>query len=137
MPNASIVLRSHGPVGRILFVRENSGMWTLPGGSIKHGETPWHAAKREFREETANHLPDLRAEGRTFEHFVRHHQNGSVTHLYVGKTCERDLHFRFDPSNRETNALAYFTYDQIMQGHVQVHGYIVNSLRALRHAGLV
>jgi 8-oxo-dGTP diphosphatase len=37
--------------GRILLVRESSGMWLLPGGKIERGELPIIAVARELFEE--------------------------------------------------------------------------------------
>ena len=37
--------------GRILFVRERSDTWDLPGGGLEHGEDIEMALKREFQEE--------------------------------------------------------------------------------------
>lgn len=47
---AVILLRGDG---RVLLVRENYGhrRWSLPGGAVEPGETPWAAAVREAREE--------------------------------------------------------------------------------------
>jgi len=39
--------------GRILLVREPSGVWDLPGGRLEHGETFHAALRRECREEMA------------------------------------------------------------------------------------
>jgi len=39
--------------GRVLLIRQSYGRggWTLPGGGIRRGEDPAHAAAREFAEE--------------------------------------------------------------------------------------
>lgn len=37
--------------GRVLLVRERSGVWELPGGRIEHGEDFHTALRRECREE--------------------------------------------------------------------------------------
>jgi ADP-ribose pyrophosphatase YjhB (NUDIX family) len=39
--------------GCVLLIRENYGArrWSLPGGVVEPGETPWEAAMREAREE--------------------------------------------------------------------------------------
>ena len=36
---------------RILFVRERSDTWDLPGGGLEHGEEVKRALEREFQEE--------------------------------------------------------------------------------------
>src|SRR5689334_23267032 len=42
------------PVGRVLLCQQSQGhrLWGLPGGKIKPGESPVHAAVRDIREET-------------------------------------------------------------------------------------
>jgi 8-oxo-dGTP pyrophosphatase MutT (NUDIX family) len=123
--NASIILISRG---RILCVREMSGKWTLPGGKIETDERPFHAAKREFYEETGNMLPDLRLEDKTFNKYDYVHRNSSITRIYIGHTDTPDLHFIIENTNGETNALKYLTLDEIMSGEYDFHNYIINSL---------
>ncbi len=42
------------PAGRVLLCQQSQGhrLWGLPGGKIRHGESPLHAAVRDIREET-------------------------------------------------------------------------------------
>jgi 8-oxo-dGTP diphosphatase len=42
------------PAGRVLLCQQRQGhqLWTLPGGRIRSGESPVHAAVRDIREET-------------------------------------------------------------------------------------
>jgi 8-oxo-dGTP diphosphatase len=42
------------PSGRVLLCQQSQGhrLWGLPGGTIRHGESPVHAAVRDIREET-------------------------------------------------------------------------------------
>jgi ADP-ribose pyrophosphatase YjhB (NUDIX family) len=42
------------PAGRVLMCQQSQGhrMWGLPGGTIRNGESPLHAAVRDVREET-------------------------------------------------------------------------------------
>lgn len=51
-----------GPSGRVLVVRTHKwrGAWGVPGGKIEHGETMHEALVREFREETALDIHDIR-----------------------------------------------------------------------------
>ncbi|MFC4874846.1 NUDIX hydrolase [Negadavirga shengliensis] len=37
--------------GRFMLVKEDNGLWELPGGGLDHGETPHEALKREIKEE--------------------------------------------------------------------------------------
>jgi ADP-ribose pyrophosphatase YjhB (NUDIX family) len=46
----AVVLDEHGSV--LLGRRKDNGFWTLPGGAVEDGETPWQAVVRETREET-------------------------------------------------------------------------------------
>jgi 8-oxo-dGTP diphosphatase len=53
--------------GRVLFVRHTYGdrdVWELPGGSLRHGEAPEPAIRREMREELSIELSGLRELGR-------------------------------------------------------------------------
>jgi ADP-ribose pyrophosphatase YjhB (NUDIX family) len=132
--NASIILISRG---RILCVHEKSGKWTLPGGHIERGETPFHAARREFYEETGNILPDLRLEGTTFSSYEHIHRNNTSTRIYIGTTNTPDLIFRSENTNGETNALAYLTYGEIVSGMYEFHTYIIRSLNVLHMNGYI
>lgn len=39
--------------GRVLWcLREDLGIWNLPGGAVERGESPWSAVVREVKEET-------------------------------------------------------------------------------------
>jgi ADP-ribose pyrophosphatase YjhB (NUDIX family) len=42
------------PAGRVLLCQQSQGhrLWGLPGGTIRHGESPVHAIIRDTREET-------------------------------------------------------------------------------------
>jgi 8-oxo-dGTP diphosphatase len=42
------------PAGRVLLCQQSQGhrFWGLPGGRVRHDESPWHAAVRDIREET-------------------------------------------------------------------------------------
>lgn len=42
------------PAGRVLLCQQSQGhrLWSLPGGKIRHGESPLHAVVRDIREET-------------------------------------------------------------------------------------
>jgi 8-oxo-dGTP diphosphatase len=44
--------------GRVLLCQQSQGhrLWGLPGGSIRHGESPVHAVVRDVREETGMEL---------------------------------------------------------------------------------
>src|SRR3954452_25405452 len=44
------------PAGRVLLCQQSQGhrLWGLPGGRIRPGESPIHAAVRDIREETGS-----------------------------------------------------------------------------------
>ena len=44
----------------LLCKREDNGLWTIPGGGIEKGETPWQAAIRELFEETGIKATEVR-----------------------------------------------------------------------------
>lgn len=52
--------------GKILLVKQSygRGLWTIPGGGIRRGETPEEATKREVREEVGIQLEDVKHIGK-------------------------------------------------------------------------
>jgi ADP-ribose pyrophosphatase YjhB (NUDIX family) len=46
------------PAGRVLLCQQSQGhrLWSLPGGRIRNGESPVHAAIRDIQEETGTDL---------------------------------------------------------------------------------
>jgi 8-oxo-dGTP diphosphatase len=46
------------PAGRVLLCQQSQGhrLWGLPGGKIRHGESPLHAVVRDIREETGTDI---------------------------------------------------------------------------------
>ena len=71
---AFAVILSRAP--RVLLVQKADGRWGLPGGGIRAGESPRHAALRELKEETG-----LRAEKAAFVGEVP--RSGSRTFVFV------------------------------------------------------
>ena len=69
------------PAGRVLLIRHsygNTGLWRLPGGGAKRGESAADAAMREVREECGLYCTDLAPFGR----FVGE-QSGAVDRITV------------------------------------------------------
>jgi len=122
--NACILLTNS--IGRILCVQLNNGLWTIPGGKIDKGESPWNAAVREFIEETGNNLPDLR-EGKVFTSYDYH----AHTRIYIGNTSTPDLIFNIRNTNGETLQLAYITPEDIFSGRMPFVSYSLNSLKKI------
>ena len=54
----AVVFAMDGAV--LLGHRADRELWTLPGGVVEHGETPWAAAVRETREETGIEVEPVR-----------------------------------------------------------------------------
>lgn len=54
----AVVLDDHG--GVLLGRRRDRGIWTLPGGGVEDGESPWQAVVRETREETGYDVEVIR-----------------------------------------------------------------------------
>ncbi len=47
-----------GHLGGPFWARKDDGAWTVPKGLVAHGEDDDQAARREFHEETGQHVPD-------------------------------------------------------------------------------
>lgn len=54
----AVVFDAAGAV--LLGHRAERDLWTLPGGVVEHGETPWAAVVRETREETGIEVEPVR-----------------------------------------------------------------------------
>ena len=98
--NASIIVVTGRNYDRVLMVRDaKNGNWMFPGGKIDKGERPWNAAKREFEEETGFELPRLKGGKRELYKFIRTHNNGTQTKIYLGfvqDSDRNDLHNKYN-----------------------------------------
>ncbi|AZI35826.1 hypothetical protein NT2_10_00440 [Caenibius tardaugens NBRC 16725] len=70
--------------GRVLLVRHSygTGLWALPGGAMRRGEDPAHAAAREWGEEIGCALADLRAVA-VLDHTL--HGAHNTVYLFAGR----------------------------------------------------
>jgi len=62
--------------GSTVLVQDLSGKWSLPGGRIDPGETPWKAAAREREEETGSKPPCMTN--------LRSYDYHDHTRIYIG-----------------------------------------------------
>jgi len=60
-PVSTVGALIHDGRGRVLLIRTHkwSGLWGIPGGKIKEGETAVHALRRELKEETDLEVDDI------------------------------------------------------------------------------
>lgn len=72
---------------QLLMVQNKAGKWSLPGGLVNAGESPWDAMKRTYREAVGASLPRLAFSGASdFGRFVFEDQIDGNTGIYVGIT---------------------------------------------------
>ena len=90
--NASIIVVCGTNLDRVFMVRDAKskkykGQWMFPGGKLNPNEGPWAGAKREFEEETGFKLPHLVGDptnNNKLWSYIRFHQDGSRTKIYLG-----------------------------------------------------
>lgn len=99
---SSVVILAHDARGRVLLVRHSYGrpLWALPAGGIGRGETPEHAAAREFGEELGCPLAELRPLG---SHVVDETGSRDRQHVFVARLAGKPV-----PDNREIVAAQCF-----------------------------
>ena len=68
------------PAGRVLLCQQSQGhrLWGLPGGRIRTGESPIHAAVRDVREETGTDVEIIDLVGLYTLTGHDEHQNGEL-----------------------------------------------------------
>ena len=118
---------------KIVVVKENNGLWTLPGGKVDSSDIDgFAAAKREYLEETGNDLPELKL----CSTFVYKNDSHKTTNIYICKTmtdyCPR---FNVSKTNGETTDLKCHSLDYILAHHKQYKSYAVDSLQQIFNKG--
>ena len=105
---------------RVLLVRNKNSMeWMLPGGKIDASDTsPFHAAKREFKEETSFTLPRLS----NLSSFI---YNGH-TIVYRGTTKQRFPRFQL---TTETDQVHYPELQDLFNGKFEKKHKLVDYVR--------
>jgi 8-oxo-dGTP pyrophosphatase MutT (NUDIX family) len=81
-PSASVLVRDQA--GRVLLLqRPDSGLWTIPTGAVKKGETVPEAAVRECREETGLQVEITGMVGvfSTPDHLIAYYKGDKVTEV--------------------------------------------------------
>ncbi|CAB3746486.1 NUDIX hydrolase [Burkholderia sp. MSh2] len=96
---ATIVCRQRG---NVLLVARTASRWSLPGGTIRRGETPLEAAERELAEET-------RLEGLALDYAV---QFGGLTKLHHVFVAEVPAHLS-PRANNEIARCRWFTVERL------------------------
>jgi 8-oxo-dGTP pyrophosphatase MutT (NUDIX family) len=133
--NASIIVVTGRNYDRVLMVRDKKNLqWMFPGGKIDRNETPWQAAKREFREETGFDLPHLEGDSNGLYEYIRSHRNGTQTKIYLGfmPFLDREkLHEKYKPNlvkNGETDKAYSVCFSSLV-------GYWFSDWRSSTHTG--
>lgn len=81
-PSASVLVRDQA--GRVLLLqRRDSGLWTIPTGAVKKGETVPQAAVRECQEETGLHVKITGLVGvfSTPDHLIAYYKGDKLTEV--------------------------------------------------------
>ena len=101
--------------------------WMLPGGKIdKKDSSPFHAAAREFYEETSFKLPELYK-------YISKYEKLNHTIIYKGYTKHRFGIFR---PNNEVDKISYPTFKSVIDGSFEriygnIKSYVKNSINIM------
>lgn len=110
--NVSVLLFS--PDGRKLFLVKlrRTDKYTPPGGRINHGEKPFDAIKREFREETGMELPECH-DLHGYKGFSQYISTRFSTKFYIGICPTTSVRWR-SSSDGETNGSDWKSLHEIL-----------------------
>jgi ADP-ribose pyrophosphatase YjhB (NUDIX family) len=97
--------------GAVLLVRHTygpRGKWELPGGGVKRGEPPEHAARREMQEELGLDIAEWAALGDVLDRIDR---KRDTLHCFTAELGDRAL----DPDPAEIAEVGWFEPDRLPQ----------------------
>ncbi|WP_084097592.1 NUDIX hydrolase [Cyclobacterium lianum] len=94
---------------RFLLVREENGMWELPGGGLDHGETPQEGIKREIWEEMRLKTKSI-ADQPSYFFTVKNH-NGIFIANVMYQTSLVDLRYVASP---ECTEVRYYSAQEVL-----------------------
>lgn len=122
LTHAGILLRAED-TGRWLMLQraldpedENGGRWEFPGGGIEEGESPAIAAAREFAEECGVPLPDGATELGAVDSGIYRLHVMTIPSEGDYLLDERDVINPDDPDGDQTEALAWWTPEDVVAG---------------------
>lgn len=94
---------------RFLLVREDNGIWELPGGGLDFGENPAQGLRREVSEEMGLQITHI-ADRPCYFFTVINHKGVYIANVMYLATFE---HLRFTPTP-ECVEVAFFTAEEVL-----------------------
>ncbi|MBP1202066.1 bis(5'-nucleosidyl)-tetraphosphatase [Duganella sp. 1411] len=108
--SAGMVIRHLGPAGPRYLLLRSYRYWDFPKGEVEPGESAWHAARREVREETS--LAALSYPwGRAFRE-TPPYGRGKVARFYLAAAASDTVRLRANPQlgRAEHHAFRWLPY---------------------------
>lgn len=108
--SAGMVIRHLGPAGPRYLLLRSYRNWDFPKGELEPGESPWHAARREVREETA--LTTLNFPWGRACRETPPYGRGKVARYYLALAASDAVRLRADPrlGRAEHHAFGWLPY---------------------------